>query len=71
MSGGLNFMKIFQNKSLFKKLMIIFLIIMIFSFCVPKQTKAVSIGGKLLQPIVDLILSLTDGVYGIAHKIIL
>ena len=64
-------MKIFQNKSLFKKLMIIFLIIMIFSFCVPKQTKAVSIGGKLLQPIVDLILSLTDGVYGIAHKIIL
>ena len=64
-------MKIFQNKKLFKKLMIIFLIILIFSFCVPKQSKAVSIGGKLLQPITDLILSLSDGVYGIAHKIIL
>ena len=64
-------MKIFQNKNLFKKLMIIFLIILIFSFCVPKQSKAVSIGGKLLQPITDLILSLSDGVYGIAHKIIL
>ena len=64
-------MKIFQNKKLFKKLMIIFLIILIFSFCVPKQSKAVSIGGKLLKPITDLILSLSDGVYGIAHKIIL
>lgn len=64
-------MKIFQNKNLFKKLMIIFLIILIFSFCMPKQSKAVSIGGKLLQPITDLILSLSDGVYGIAHKIIL
>ena len=65
-------MKVFQNKKLFKKLMIIFLIIMIFSFCVPKGVRAESsIGGKLLKPVVDLVLSLTDGVYGIAHKIIL
>ena len=39
MSGGLNFMKIFQNKNLYKKLMIIFLIILTKSiktfFCTP------------------------------------
>lgn len=65
-------MKVFQNKKLFKKLMIIFLIIMIFSFCVPKGVRAESsIGGKLLKPVIDLVLSLTDGVYGIAHKVIL
>lgn len=66
-------MKIFQNKSIFKKLIIVLLVIMLFSFCMPKTVRAEDegIGGKLLKPIISLILSLGDGVYDIVHKVIL
>ena len=64
-------MKVFQNKKLFKKLMIIFLIIMIFSFCVPKGVKADDgIGGKLLSPITSLFVGLGDGVMTILQSIV-
>ena len=66
-------MKIFQNKNLFKKLMIIFLIITIFSFCMPKAVRAKDddgVGGKLLKPVIDLMLGLGDGIMDILHKII-
>lgn len=66
-------MKVFQNKNLFKKLIIFLLIIVIFSFCVPNAVKATDdgIGGKLLNPIVDLVLSFGDGFYNIIHRVIL
>lgn len=64
-------MKVFQNKKLFKKLMIIFLIIMIFSFCVPKGVRADDgIGGKLLSPITSLFVGLGDGVMSILQLIV-
>lgn len=64
-------MKIFQNKKLFKKLMIIFLIILIFSFCVPKGVRAEDgIGGKLLDPIMSFFVGLGDGIMAILHSII-
>lgn len=64
-------MKIFQNKKLFKKLMIIFLIILIFSFCVPKGVRAEDgIGGKLLNPIMSFFVGLGDGIMAILHSII-
>lgn len=65
-------MKIFQNKNLFKKLMIIFLVITIFSFCMPKAVRANDdgVGGKLLKPVIDLMLGIGDGIMDILHEII-
>lgn len=70
MSGGLNFMKIFQNKNLFKKLIIVFLFITIFSFCMPKGVKAIDVGGLLLDPVMDLFVGIGDGINTILSKLI-
>ncbi len=43
-------MKIFANKKIWKKIVIIFLIITAFSFTIPKPVEA-SIGGDLMKPI--------------------
>lgn len=48
-------MKIFQNKNLFKKLIIVLLFITIFSFCMPKVSRADDLGGKLLNPIMSFL----------------
>lgn len=65
-------MKIFQNRNIFKKLIIVLLVIMIFSFCMPKNVRAEDEnGGVLIKPIVSLFLSLGDGLMGIAHSFVL
>ena len=65
-------MKIFQNKNLFKKLMIIFLVITIFSFCMPKAVRADNgIGGKLLNPIMSFFVALGDGTMTLIQKMVL
>ena len=66
-------MKIFENKKLFKKIVMIMVLIVIvsFTFSGNVQAKNEGIGGKLLKPVVDLILSLNDGIYNIIHRIIL
>ena len=65
-------MKIFQNKNLFKKLMIIFLVITIFSFCMPKAVRADdSIGGKLLNPIMSFFVAIGDGTMTLIQKMVL
>ena len=65
-------MKIFQNKNLFKKLMIIFLVITIFSFCMPKAVRADDgIGGKLLNPIMSFFVALGDGTMTLIQKMVL
>lgn len=64
-------MKIFQNKSLFKKLIIIFLVITIFSFCMPKVSRADDLGGKLLNPIMSFFVALGDGTMTIIQKMVL
>lgn len=65
-------MKIFENKSVFKKLIIVLLIIMIFSFCMPKNVKASDdgIGGKLLSPVIDLLIGLGDGALNVIHTVV-
>ena len=66
-------MKIFQNKNLFKKLIIVLLFITIFSFCMPKGVRAGgddSVGGMLLKPFVDLMLGIGDGILDVVHKVI-
>lgn len=62
-------MKIFENKSLLKKIAIILIIVTIFSFCFPETVSASDdgVGGKLLNPIVDLFVFLGDGVMNIIH----
>ena len=65
-------MKIFQNKNLFKKLIIIFLVITIFSFCMPKVVRADDgIGGKLLNPIMSFFVALGDGTMTLIQKMVL
>ena len=65
-------MKIFQNKNLFKKLMIIFLVITIFSFCMPKAVRSDNgIGGKLLNPIMSFFVALGDGTMTLIQKMVL
>lgn len=70
MSGGLNFMKIFQNKNLFKKLIIVLLLITIFSFCMPKVSMA-SVGGDLMDAVMDLFVGVGDGINTVLSKMIL
>lgn len=63
-------MKIFQNKNLFKKLIIVLLFITIFSFCMPKVSRA-SVGGDLMDAVMDLFVSIGDGINTVLSKMIL
>lgn len=64
-------MRIFENKSIFKKLIIVLLVIMLFSFCIPKEVRAEDgVGGKLLNPVMSLFVGLGDGAMAILQKII-
>ncbi len=69
-------MKVFQNKNLFKKLIIVFIVITLFSFCIPKQSQAkdgmvATVGGKLLNPVMSLFVGLGDGLMGILQNVVL
>ena len=59
-------MKIFANKSMWKKIVIIFLLIISISFVAPKPAQA-SVGGELMKPVCDLLVGLGDGVIKIIH----
>lgn len=63
-------MKIFQNKNLFKKLIIVLLFITIFSFCMPKVSRA-SVGGDLMDAVMDLFVGVGDGINTFLSKMIL
>lgn len=63
-------MKIFQNKNLFKKLIIVLLFITIFSFCMPKVSRA-SVGGDLMDAVMDLFVGIGDGINTVLSKMIL
>ncbi len=63
-------MKIFANKNIWKKIVIIFLLISTLSFAAPKPVAA-GIGGELMEPICDLLVGLGDGAIGIMHKLII
>lgn len=65
-------MKIFENKSIFKKVLIVLICILILSFCIPKtvQADAGEIGGKLLNPVMSLFVSLGDGAMALLQKVV-
>lgn len=65
-------MKIFENKKLFKKIIIVFIAIIVIGFCIPKgvQAKGDDIGGKLLSPICDFVVFLGDGLMNVVHTVI-
>ena len=59
-------MKIFANKSIWKKIVLIFLLIISISFVAPLPAQA-SVGGELMKPVCDLLVGLGDGVIKIIH----
>lgn len=63
-------MKIFQNKSIFKKLIIVFICILLLSICIPGTVKAEN-DGTLLNPIMTFFVSLGDGIMTLVQKVIL
>lgn len=65
-------MKIFENKKLFKKIIMVLIAIIIIGFCIPQgvQAKGDDIGGKLLSPICDLVVFLGDGIMNLIHTAI-
>lgn len=56
-------MEIFTNQKICKKIIMALVIVILFQFSVPKQVQAdedVTLGGKLLQPVLDLVIFLGD-----------
>ena len=66
-------MRIFENKSIFKKVLIVLIFIILVSFCIPKGVSAEDdgIGGKLLDPVMSLFVGLGDGAMSLLQKIVL
>ena len=65
-------MKIFQNNRTFKKLIVVFLIIMLFSFVTPKVVNAGAkeIGGELLSPVMSFFVTISDGAMTLLQKVV-
>ena len=66
-------MKIFENKSVFKKLIIVLICILLLSFCIPRGVRAGDddgIGGKLLKPVISLLIGLGDGALNVIHTVV-
>jgi len=64
-------MKVFTNKRIKNKIIGVLLVIMLFNFIIPTGVRADDseggLGGALLQPILDLLVVLGDGVMGLIH----
>ena len=66
-------MKIFENKSVFKKLIIVLLTVLILSFVMPNIVRAGDddgVGGKLLDPLMSLFVGIGDGAISLLQKIV-
>ena len=71
-------MKFFTNKNIWTKIIIVLIFILLFEFVVAKPSLGadsdgdlVEFGGKLMKPIVSLIVTLGDGVISILHSSIM
>lgn len=67
-------MKFFTNKSIWSKIVIALVIVLVFQFIVAKPSLGadyLEAGGKLIQPVLSLVLSLGDGAMGIIHSAIM
>ena len=71
-------MKFFTNKSIWSKIIIVLIFVLLFEFVVAKPTlgadevaKGLEFGGKLLSPVLSLVVTLGDGLIAIAHSSIM
>lgn len=68
-------MKFFTNKKIWSKIIIVLIFVILFEFVISKPTLAendvLEFGGKLLSPILSLVVTLGDGVIGIVHDAIM
>ena len=63
-------MKIFANKKIWKRIVIIYLLISIFTFTTPEPVSA-DMGGELMSPIMSLFIGLADGVNTVINRFFL
>lgn len=63
-------MKFFTNKSIWSKIVIVLVMIILLQFCLSRPVHAEDdgLGGKLLSPIVSLVLALGDGIVDLLHS---
>ena len=66
-------MKVFENQRIFKKLIIVFLSILVISIFVPNivEAKNEGIGGILLDPLMSMFVGLSDGAITLLQKLVL
>lgn len=70
-------MKFFTNKSIWSKIVIILIFVLLFEFVVTKPTLAsagaevgetfIELGGKLMNPLLSVVVSMADGLMGIVQ----
>lgn len=63
-------MKIFTNKKIWQKIVIVLLIMLLFQIFIPKSSHAI-VGDVLLEPITSLFANLGDGVMNVLQKTIM
>lgn len=67
-------MKFFTNKSIWAKIVIVLIFVLLFQFAIPKTVHAedmVEFPGKLLTPVVSLFVTLADAIIGVLHSSIM
>lgn len=73
-------MKFFTNKSIWSKIIILLIFVLLFQFIVTKPTLAggaevgeavVEFGGKLMTPVLSLVVSIADAIMGLMHESIM
>ncbi len=71
-------MKFFTNKSIWSKIILVLIFILLFQFAVAKPVEAadtmsdtIEFGGKLLSPVLSLFVTLGDGLMGLLHSSIM
>lgn len=69
-------MKFFTNKSIWTKIVIVLIFVILFQFAVSRPVQAetgdyIEFGGKLLSPVVSLFVTLADAIMGVMHSSIM
>ena len=63
-------MRNLTKKGFLNKLIIVFLVIIVFNAVIPMNKSQATVGGVLLKPVNSLVLKLADGVVDLIHKVI-
>lgn len=63
--------KKFFNKELWKKILVSFMVVLSLMTLSPKNVEANDLGGKLMQPVIDIIVTIGDATVNILHRVIL